>query len=157
MSVIKDSLSLDESFYAEITKLYRDSIKKAKRNYLDKHLVNASNKSKAAWDVINTCSGCDRRSPLDISIKTESTLITSQKEVADMFNNYFGSNIAELRKSLQSNIYANEPDQPHTHSSQPNTTPSNVMFLRPLRIREFYDIVDKVCKKKIFRVRWHSV
>ena len=69
--------------------VYKRAVKEAKRRENDKFLLNANNKSKAAWQIINKETGRTLSKTQDIIISNNSKEISNPEEVAELFISYF--------------------------------------------------------------------
>ena len=107
-------------------------------------ILNANDKSKAAWNLINSNRMSKKcASSEDIHVNFEGKEITSQQEVSTLLNDYFSSIVNKLITERDNNCNQHSYKKVHNKSKR---LPHNI-FLAPMTTKEFYEITDKVCKK----------
>jgi hypothetical protein len=121
--------------------IYSRALREAKRRENDKYFLNAKNKSKAVWQVINKGIGKTPLNKHDITINWNSVEITHPKNVAELFNSYF-SRIPEklLKKQGDSRI---NPQSHHFKIKESIKT----MFLFPVTENEVENVAKGLKKK----------
>jgi hypothetical protein len=83
-------LSKDARLYiAKYNKIYRKVIKEAKKRENDRFLLQATNKHKAMWQVINKELGKSTTKKQDITIDIGSTEIVDPRVITELFNAHF--------------------------------------------------------------------
>lgn len=80
----------DKNTYQSYKKMYEKVLKAAKRLYNDNLYNKASNKSKAAWSIINTDLGKNRSEPNNVQeIIVDNKLIKEPQKIANSMNEHF--------------------------------------------------------------------
>lgn len=142
-----NNCELNKINYLKIKREYRSAIEAAKRGENDNLLKNASNKTKVAWNIVNKNQN-KKIGPtrVDISIEDDqNNIITSAKDVANQFNKYFGNIVKNL---LDSRHMINNNNTFTISNCNSNRLIDKCIFLSPLTAKEYYDIINVVCKKK---------
>jgi hypothetical protein len=112
----------------------------AKRNWNDRQIANATNESKAVWQIIDVNNGKDPGSTVrDIHKAINGSTITSPLETANTLNAHFNGAVNELIKGRADTVEATA-----TKAKEIN----QIVFLTPIAPKEFYQIIDKITKKK---------
>lgn len=75
-------------FYKSYKRVYNQVLRGAKRMHCDRVLNNASNKSRAAWNLIN---GRKRRNNDGVGLEIDGVLVTDSLKCASYFNSHFAS------------------------------------------------------------------
>lgn len=130
---------MDTYSYNSMQKEYALEIKNTMRNHNSKIISMSKNKPKAAWAIIDNNNGKKNDSKGKsrdeiIMIKSGNTEITSAKQVANLFNKHF----------IDSANCINSDNSTAVH----NMANSRNLFLYPLDHKEFYEIMEKITKKK---------
>jgi hypothetical protein len=92
-SLTNESLSYVKNYQI----IYRKVIQEAKKRYLEKQVIVATNKPKNMWDIINNEIGNTEFMIDNIEIKDGSNLMMNPQSIADKFNAHFIDIINELK------------------------------------------------------------
>ena len=90
-----------KSEYAEYRKILKRIIRKAKNDYYNKKVKEAGHDTRKVWGIVNEVidrKQCRHTNPASFILKGKS--LTSKKEIANGFNNYFASIGEEMADSL---------------------------------------------------------
>lgn len=79
------------SFYKESKNIHRKNIKDAKLKYYNKKIMNAENKSKETWILVNKKLGKAKAAPEHISLNIQNNLISEGNRVANSFALHFST------------------------------------------------------------------
>lgn len=119
--------------YKIIKKNHRDKIEQAKRTYNEIKYINSSNKSKAAWQIINK-----KRDNIQLPkqfVDQEGNNVDNMSRAADAFNNFFINSV----KTLTDNMSPSNDDKQIFNNRS--------IFLRPYNANELLDIIKSVSTK----------
>jgi hypothetical protein len=110
----------DLKYTENYRQIYRKVIKEAKKRENDKYISNASNKSKAAWQVINKELGKSSISSKNIELNWENNRISNPRVIAELFNSYFVESVEKLvdQNSKTDSNYNMTNLKLHTHVQQ---------------------------------------
>jgi hypothetical protein len=126
-----------ETILRESRRVYRKTLRDAKKKHNEKKIIRASNKGKASWELIEeNCEKKKERRNQEIKFEIEGKLVESTEENANKLNEYF-ADVVKRRDNSKIDI------QPTTSTKITEKT----IFLSPIRAKEFLEIVDNVCKK----------
>lgn len=89
---------IDINFYKKYKSIYRRVIREAKKMHYDTKILNAENKSKMVWDIINSTIK-NQSNTTQCTISVNDAEITDKKEIANTFNDHF----VNLPKLLSNN------------------------------------------------------
>lgn len=88
--------AIDPQYYSNYKRIYRRVVRQAKRLNFENIMEHSSNKSKTAWNIINSVTQRSRpHKPYEIQINNE--IITDNDKIANSFNSHF----VNLPKALQ--------------------------------------------------------
>lgn len=147
--------SYDKIKYFNIKKEYSKALRDGKRNMNINRIHSSDNKSKAAWNVIkmNMNGGQTSKSKEDdaLTLLHDGKSITSFNELSNIFNNYY-KNAAQIALNLNKSGDEDylEPYITYDHSISSSSHGSNNFYLSPVNKKEFFEIVQKVTKKRSF-------
>lgn len=86
--VIEDTKFIE--YYKNYKKIYRKVVKAAKKQYTSNKIKNCINRPQELWKIINnTIGNSNLKDSEKIKIKVDDELITSVKEIANVFNNHY--------------------------------------------------------------------
>lgn len=131
----------DKLNYEKAKRTYKREIKHSKTLHNENKIRHSKNKSKTAWNIIDSCKTNTEQSRDNIKIRHESNLIESETEVANIFNNYFSNIVPELLKSRGKLNRAQNNDKKITRIIQ------DQIFLAPVSRKEIHEIADKALNK----------
>lgn len=124
--------------YCDAKRRYSAAIRQAKRNLNDDIIGSSSNKSQAAWQIINGNKNSKRRVKSHLCIMGgDNELIVDPQQVADSFNEYFSNIVPNLLKNKPGSI----------RRVIDRKIISNVMFLFPTNEAEVIRIIRKISSK----------
>ena len=86
----------DLEYVENYWKIYKRVIKEAKKRENDGYISNASNKSKAAWQVINKELGKSSISSKNIELNWGNNRISNPRVIAELFHSYFVEIVEKL-------------------------------------------------------------
>jgi Reverse transcriptase (RNA-dependent DNA polymerase)/Endonuclease-reverse transcriptase len=128
--------------YNDLVRSYRDKLQAAKRARNVAKIQKSNNKSKASWELVSS----QRNSTIgnhtkEIKLTTkDGILVSDPQKVVNLFSDHFRLAVQDLTLSRTPSIYA---------SQRPSGTAGNkTIFLSPITKKEYYDIIDKACRKK---------
>jgi hypothetical protein len=123
----------------KLKRKYANQIDKEKRKENDRIIAEAENKAKAAWTIVDKVKGKIKKTE-DMKLEDgRGNTTVDPQGIANRFVVYFGEAAGNLVKTRQ-----RKTEREVYTASQAN----KVIFLTPLTAKEFYDIADKVCRKK---------
>jgi Reverse transcriptase (RNA-dependent DNA polymerase) len=118
---------------------YTACLRDAKKKYNCMKIKAATNRQKAAWQLINNNKkGSENREIAGI-LKDDRGVTIANRDVSNCFNEYFSSNIADLIKTR---------GKPCNRVSTPWQKRSQNIFLYPMSGKEFYETIQKVTRKR---------
>ena len=143
---IKNHLPLSEDtrlYYETYSKIYKRVIKEAKKRENDRFILQATNKPKAMWQIINKELGKSTTKRQDLSINMGSIEIYDPNVISEIFNAHFCETPVELLNKNKSNGTL-PPDNLQVHLN----SCSKSLFLTP--VTEFEVVkVAKGLKNKL--------
>ncbi|KAK9754733.1 hypothetical protein QE152_g997 [Popillia japonica] len=86
-TTVRSKSVADFEYYKTYKRIYKEVILKAKQMYNDYKYNSATNKTKAVWDIINTCSNKAEKEAVALFDGTNT--LEDSYDVADFLNNYF--------------------------------------------------------------------
>lgn len=86
----------------QYSKIFKQSCSIAKSNYFKGKIMNSSNKIKTTWDIIKRETGKYKPRDNSLTLKINDAQIKSEKEIADIFNNFFVNIPIETTSNLNS-------------------------------------------------------
>lgn len=127
----------DKNYYKSYKRIYDKVIKAAKRLYNDSIYSNASNKSKAAWSIINKNLGTHKNKSNKINeIKINDETINNLQDIVRTFNNYY----VNLPISLANKFNDVNLNNIGINKSYPT------IFVEPVRENEIFNIIMQMKK-----------
>jgi hypothetical protein len=126
----------EKNYITRYKMIYMRVIREAKRRENDKNILQAKNKSKTVWQIINKEMGRISPKKQDIKIIWNSKEIRNPENVAELFNVYYCKITEELLKKKGNNM----PKSGNQYLKIQEST--KTMFLFPVTERE----VEKVAK-----------
>lgn len=123
----------DINYYKSYKKIYRKVIKAAKRLFNDTLYLNSSNKSKAAWSIINNNLNNKQNNKEEHEILINDNLENNAELVANHFNKYF----TDIPKTLSSKNFNNTAN---SHEFKLNKNFPTI-FIEPATENEIFNIV----------------
>lgn len=120
-------------------------IKMAKSIYYNNLFLSVRGNSRKQWSIINEVTGRSKQKSRDINLKVGDTLVSDQKEIARIFNNYF-INVAE---SITNNLPPLSPV--HINEYKQNFPPSisnRSIFLTPVAVNEVLLAISRLSPSK---------
>jgi hypothetical protein len=152
----------DLKYIENYRKIYRKVTKEAKIRENDKHISNASNKSGAAWQVINKELGKSSISSKNIELNGGNNRISNPRIIAELFNSYFVE-IVEKLADQNSKTHANYDTTnlklhtcPATMLTNPvteNEVEKVIHNLKGKRSSGFDDVPDTIVKKCVHFIK----
>jgi hypothetical protein len=129
--------------YLRLKRHYVTSLDTAQSNHNNKAIKNSSNKQKTAWRIIrsNQNSHMKGEGKQEVHINDNNRIITSQTEVANLLNNYFRDQVENLISRRTNDILDG-------HKKTYGRVTNKVIFLAPIAPKEYFEIINKVSKKK---------
>jgi hypothetical protein len=85
-------------YIGQYRKIYRRVIQEAKRREYDNYISSATNKSNAAWQVINKELGKSFINNKNIELRWGKNKISHPRAIAELFNSYFVESVQKLTK-----------------------------------------------------------
>jgi hypothetical protein len=98
----------EQAYIHRYRMIYRRTIKEAKRRDNDRYIVNAKNKTKAMWRIINKELGSTSKREVGKEIRYGTWEGSKLKDVAEMYNSYFTEVIGKLIKQNNGNQVTQE-------------------------------------------------
>jgi hypothetical protein len=90
----------DLEYIGQYRKIYRRVIQEAKRRENDNYISSATNKSKAAWQVINKELGKTFINNKNIELRWGKNKILHPRAIAELFNSYFVESVEKLADQI---------------------------------------------------------
>lgn len=144
-NTLKKGMTLSKGTELYITRyksIYKRVIKEAKRRDNDRFLLQATNKPKAVWKVINNVFGKPTVGKQDITLDTQEAEIVDLKEIAELFNTYF----CEMPVKLMKNRKSNNIPPPGNYRSCMNSC-NKSLFLTPITENEVVKVAKSLKNK----------
>ena len=105
----------NEIQYKRSKKEYNNDIKKAKNAYYGDELFRAQKDSKKLWSIINSLIQNRTKSDPIKSIKFDDKILTDNKEIAEVFSNYYKyaaiKKVNEIKSEVNFEHFLNEKDK----------------------------------------------
>jgi predicted outer membrane repeat protein len=101
LNVLKKKTNITREVLTYISRyriIYKRVIREAKKMENDRYILNANNRNKAVWQIINKETGKTPFNIKEIKLNWGSNEITHPKEVAELFNSHFIRTVEELVK-----------------------------------------------------------
>jgi hypothetical protein len=101
LNVLKKKTDITREVLTYISRyriMYKRVIWEAKKMENDRYILNANNRNKAVWQIINKETGKTPFNIKEIKLSWGSNEITHPKEVAELFNSHFIRTVEELVK-----------------------------------------------------------
>lgn len=127
--------------YNELKKVYRKDIAKQKEIYIENKINKRDNKhrNKAMWDCFNEITGKTKYKE-DIEIHINNHTIKDNKELAEIFNDFFIDSVEEKIKNISNKQIA----QINTNEEIQNMTNNTEMTLESTTPAEIRKIINKI-------------
>nr|CAH7761994.1 unnamed protein product [Callosobruchus chinensis] len=125
---------VSDKYYTCYKKTYRKTVVAAKKLYNDNLYKNSSNKSKAAWYIINKSSNQSSRQKIESLKLSENNILVDRESIANEFNSYF----VNMPYSLMED--KNVRGQTNDYGFKSNKI-SDTMFLRPTTEIDIFNII----------------
>jgi hypothetical protein len=135
---------VNDAYFTEYYKRYKAIYKKvihvAKQRHYSNKLLNAHNKSKEAWNIINYELGKSKRHKnIELHIKEADIITDDPQVVAECFNKHFSTIAEKLEKQI--------PKPQNKFELKPPKYINNSFFLTPTSPQEIINIVNKFKNK----------
>lgn len=112
---------ISEDYYNKYKATYSKALRCAKRIDANNKVMNARNKSKTVWNLINNSLGNKYNKQNNITLSIENSLVTDNRIIADHFNNFFSS----ITSTSSTNYNCTNPIK---MKDVPSTSNSMVLF-----------------------------
>lgn len=133
---------LGEKLHQHMKQEYVNELDKAKRNYNEKKIRNAKNKSKASWSIISSNVNSNKiNDRKDTQVKLHGVTL-KPLEAAESFNNHFSTSADDLIASKSKSRCAAQEQ-----NTDLKKLTNKVIFLRPFQGKEYFEILDVISKK----------
>jgi hypothetical protein len=127
-------------YYKRYKAIYKKVIHEAKKMHYSNKLLNAHNKSKEAWNIINYELGKSKRQKnIELYIKEADIITDDPQVVAECFNKHFSTIAEKLEKQI--------PKPQNKIELRPPKYVNNSFFLTPTFPQEIIKIVSKFRNK----------
>jgi hypothetical protein len=114
--------------------IYKTVIKADKKMGNDRHIANATNKTKAMWQVINKEAGKNPQNEQEMELKCGVKKVTNPRDIAELFNSYF----AEIAEKL---IKQNDKNKSLYQMSTKINSYNATMFIFPATETEIEEVI----------------
>ena len=119
---------------------YQQNLKKEKQLYNKNKIEMSANKTKTLWNIVNANLNRSKQTKENIKLNWNDTVVTENKEVANVFANHFSKNI-EIK--LESHF----PNISNTCTTT-NCNNMNTIFFNPVTVQEVKDAILELANKK---------
>ena len=119
---------------------YQQNLKKEKQLYNKNKIDMSANKTRTLWNIVNANLNRSKQTKENIKLNWNDTVVTENKEVANVFANHFSKNIEIKLESHFPNIF--------NTCTTTNCNNMNTIFFNPVTVQEVKDAILELANKK---------
>ena len=135
-------------YFKKFNKLVLNEIRDKKRIYYNEQLLNTRGNPKKQWSLINDLLGRNEKCEQITEILNENNdLISNEKDIATLFNNYFAS----IANKLKQNHIPPNQENLYDYNLFANNNSSESFFFAPVTCDELYSLIASLKNKPTTR------